>query len=146
MWRVILTDRGSGVSRYSSRSCWNNRVEQFGFCMFQHHQLLIVSTDTVRAGRLSNNLWIPVSLSLSISLSSCPRMSVLSQVLCQVLVVVFTGLGAVVAVWTAKLLARHAWFTYRLSCFSKPHANSWLLGHLGQVGYTHTHTHTHHGW
>lgn len=52
----------------------------------------------------------------------------------QVLYVVAAGFGAVVAVWTAKLLARHAWYTHRLSCFSKPHANSWLLGHLGQVG------------
>ncbi|XP_056286951.1 cytochrome P450 4F3 isoform X1 [Pseudoliparis swirei] len=53
--------------------------------------------------------------------------------LCRVLVVLAAGLGALVSVWTARLLARHAWFTYRLSCFSKPHANSWLLGHLGQM-------------
>ncbi|XP_041822084.1 cytochrome P450 4F3 [Chelmon rostratus] len=63
---------------------------------------------------------------------------VLSQVLswsvvCQVLFLVGTGLGAVIAVWTARLLVRHAWYTHRLSCFSKPHANSWLLGHLGQM-------------
>nr|QQL94723.1 cytochrome P450 4f3-like protein [Lateolabrax maculatus] len=63
---------------------------------------------------------------------------VLSQVLswtglCQVLLVVGKGLGAVVAAWTVKLLVRHAWYTHRLSCFSKPHANSWLLGHLGQM-------------
>lgn len=82
---------------------------------------------------------------LSLSLSFCHRMpllhGVLSQVLswsvvCQVLFLVGTGLGAVIAVWTARLLVRHAWYTHRLSCFSKPHANSWLLGHLGQVGYT----------
>ncbi|XP_044044523.1 cytochrome P450 4F3 isoform X1 [Siniperca chuatsi] len=63
---------------------------------------------------------------------------VLSQVLswtclCQVLFVAIIGLGAVVAGWTARLLVRHAWYTHRLSCFSKPHANSWLLGHLGQM-------------
>ncbi|XP_038575785.1 cytochrome P450 4F3 isoform X1 [Micropterus salmoides] len=71
-----------------------------------------------------------------------PSMSVLqgvfSQVLswtglCQVLFVVSTGLGAVVIGWTVRLLMRHAWYTHRLSCFSKPHANSWLLGHLGQM-------------
>ncbi|KAE8278377.1 Leukotriene-B(4) omega-hydroxylase 2 [Larimichthys crocea] len=60
--------------------------------------------------------------------------SVLSQVLSwtglrQVLFVV----GALVAVWTAKLLVRHAWYAHRLSCFSKPPADSWLLGHLGQM-------------
>ncbi|XP_038575792.1 cytochrome P450 4F3 isoform X2 [Micropterus salmoides] len=53
--------------------------------------------------------------------------------LCQVLFVVSTGLGAVVIGWTVRLLMRHAWYTHRLSCFSKPHANSWLLGHLGQM-------------
>ncbi|XP_030265149.1 cytochrome P450 4F3 [Sparus aurata] len=63
---------------------------------------------------------------------------VLSQVLswrclCQVLFVVGTGLAAVVAAWTARLLVRHAWFMHRLSCFSKPPANSWILGHLGQM-------------
>ncbi|XP_078100124.1 cytochrome P450 4F3 isoform X2 [Sander vitreus] len=63
---------------------------------------------------------------------------VLSQVLswtglCQLMFLACTGLGAVVAVVTVRLLVRHAWFTYRLSCFSKPHANSWLLGHLGQM-------------
>ncbi|XP_037618313.1 cytochrome P450 4F3 [Sebastes umbrosus] len=63
---------------------------------------------------------------------------VLSQVLSwtglwQVLLVVGAGLGAVIAVSTAKLLGRHAWYTYRLSCFSKPPANSWLIGHLGQM-------------
>ncbi|XP_034405952.1 cytochrome P450 4F3 isoform X2 [Cyclopterus lumpus] len=63
--------------------------------------------------------------------------AVLSQVLswtglCRVLVVLGTALGALVSVWTARLLVRHVWFTCRLSCFSKPHADSWLLGHLGQ--------------
>ncbi|KAM6892996.1 cytochrome P450 4F3 [Lycodopsis pacificus] len=53
--------------------------------------------------------------------------------LCRVLLVLGTGLGAVVVAWTARLLVRHAWYTHRLSCFSKPHANSWLLGHLGQM-------------
>ncbi|KAL7369858.1 hypothetical protein ABVT39_010816 [Epinephelus coioides] len=52
--------------------------------------------------------------------------------LCQVLLVACAGLGAVVAVWILRLLARHAWYTHRLSCFRKPHANSWLLGHLGK--------------
>ncbi|XP_070850129.1 cytochrome P450 4F3 [Chaetodon trifascialis] len=53
--------------------------------------------------------------------------------LCQVLFLVGTGLGAVIAGWTARLLVRHVWYTHRLSCFSKPHTNSWLLGHLGQI-------------
>ncbi|XP_075871517.1 cytochrome P450 4F3 [Nelusetta ayraudi] len=51
----------------------------------------------------------------------------------EVLSLVAAGLGAVVAAWTTRLLVRHAWYTYRLSCFSKPHAKSWLLGHLGQM-------------
>lgn len=83
----------------------------------------------------------------------CPRMSLLQGVLCQVLswagvcqvlCVVGTGLAAVVAAWTVRLLVRHAWYTHRLSCFSKPHADYWLIGHLGQVGPTHQgwrHTH-----
>uniref|UniRef100_A0A4W6EYR8 aromatase n=1 Tax=Lates calcarifer TaxID=8187 RepID=A0A4W6EYR8_LATCA len=63
---------------------------------------------------------------------------VLCQVLswagvCQVLCVVGTGLAAVVAAWTVRLLVRHAWYTHRLSCFSKPHADYWLIGHLGQM-------------
>ncbi|XP_068446781.1 cytochrome P450 4F3 [Clinocottus analis] len=53
--------------------------------------------------------------------------------LCWVLVALAAGAGTVVAVWTARLLLRHAWYTTKLSCFSKPHANSWLLGHLGQM-------------
>ncbi|XP_049425828.1 cytochrome P450 4F3 [Epinephelus fuscoguttatus] len=53
--------------------------------------------------------------------------------LCQVLLVACAGLGAVVAVWMLRLLARHAWYTHRLSCFRKPHASSWLLGHLGKM-------------
>ncbi|XP_060888951.1 cytochrome P450 4F3 [Labrus mixtus] len=64
-------------------------------------------------------------------------MSVLAQViwtgLCQVLLVVCAGLGAVVAGLTARLLVRHAWFTHRLSCFSTPPTHSWLVGHLGQI-------------
>uniref|UniRef100_H3DID8 aromatase n=1 Tax=Tetraodon nigroviridis TaxID=99883 RepID=H3DID8_TETNG len=43
------------------------------------------------------------------------------------------GLCALLAFWTAKLLVRHAWYTHRMSCFSRPHARSWLLGHLGQM-------------
>lgn len=79
--------------------------------------------------------------------SFCPSMSllqgVISQVLtwdgfCHFLYVLGTGLVAVVAAWTVKLLVRHAWYTHRLSCFSKPHANSWLIGHLGQVGHVYT--------
>lgn len=53
---------------------------------------------------------------------------------CQLLSALAAGLGALLALWTLKLLVRHAWLTHRLSCFSKPHANSWLFGHLGQVG------------
>uniref|UniRef100_UPI0037E94A42 cytochrome P450 4F3 n=1 Tax=Semicossyphus pulcher TaxID=241346 RepID=UPI0037E94A42 len=64
-------------------------------------------------------------------------MSILSQViftgLCWVLSLVGAGLIAVAAVLTVKLLVRHAWYTHRLSCFSKPPTNSWLLGHLGQM-------------
>uniref|UniRef100_A0A3Q4BEZ1 Uncharacterized protein n=1 Tax=Mola mola TaxID=94237 RepID=A0A3Q4BEZ1_MOLML len=52
--------------------------------------------------------------------------------LCQVLSMAATALGSVVAVWTVKLLVRHAWYTHKMSCFSKPYANSWLLGHLGK--------------
>ncbi|XP_029931350.1 cytochrome P450 4F3, partial [Myripristis murdjan] len=62
----------------------------------------------------------------------------LSQVLswaglCQVLFAIFIGLAGVVAFCTVRLLARHVWYTHRLSCFSKPHADSWLLGHLSQM-------------
>uniref|UniRef100_UPI003AAFBC79 cytochrome P450 4F3 n=1 Tax=Centroberyx gerrardi TaxID=166262 RepID=UPI003AAFBC79 len=62
----------------------------------------------------------------------------LSQVLswnglCQVLFAVIVGLVGAVAVWTVRLLVRHAWYTHRLSCFSKPHTHSWLLGHIGQM-------------
>ncbi|XP_076017973.1 cytochrome P450 4F3 [Genypterus blacodes] len=53
--------------------------------------------------------------------------------LCQALFVVGTALGAVVTLWTVKLLARHAWYTHRLSCFSTPPTHSWLIGHLGQM-------------
>ncbi|XP_034030491.1 cytochrome P450 4F3-like [Thalassophryne amazonica] len=53
--------------------------------------------------------------------------------LCQVLLVVGSTLGAVVGVWTVQLLVRHAWYMYKLSCFNKPRAQSWLLGHLGQM-------------
>lgn len=64
--------------------------------------------------------------------------SVPSQVLswtglCWLLCIVGTGLLAAVAIWTVRLLLRHAWFTHRLSCFSKPQTRSWLLGHLGQM-------------
>ncbi|CAJ1086973.1 cytochrome P450 4F3 [Xyrichtys novacula] len=74
---------------------------------------------------------------MSVTLRFCPRMSVLSQVLwtglCWVPLVVCAGLGIVIAVLTARLLVRHAWYTYRLSCFSRPPTHSWLLGHLGQM-------------
>uniref|UniRef100_A0A7N8WQV7 aromatase n=1 Tax=Mastacembelus armatus TaxID=205130 RepID=A0A7N8WQV7_9TELE len=75
-----------------------------------------------------------------------PKMSVLQGVLhqvlswaalCHILSVVGTGLCTVAVVWMVKLLVRHAWYTHKLSCFSKPHADSWLIGHLGQVGHTH---------
>ncbi|XP_042369093.1 cytochrome P450 4F3 [Plectropomus leopardus] len=63
---------------------------------------------------------------------------VLSQVLCwtglcHVLFVAGAGLGVVVAMWMVRLLVGHIWYTHRLSCFSKPHTKSWLLGHLGQM-------------
>ncbi|XP_057685362.1 cytochrome P450 4F3 isoform X1 [Corythoichthys intestinalis] len=51
----------------------------------------------------------------------------------QVLLVGIVGLVATVTAWTTRLLLQHAWFTRRLSCFSKPHAGSWLIGHLGQM-------------
>ncbi|XP_061683154.1 cytochrome P450 4F3 isoform X2 [Syngnathoides biaculeatus] len=53
--------------------------------------------------------------------------------LCHVLQVAAAVLVALVTLWTTRLLLHHAWFTRRLSCFSKPHADSWLLGHLGQM-------------
>ncbi|XP_053170709.1 cytochrome P450 4F3 [Scomber japonicus] len=64
--------------------------------------------------------------------------SVLSQVLSwislyQILVLISTGLVVLVAAWMAKLLIRHAWYTHKLSCFSKPPVHSWLIGHLGQM-------------
>uniref|UniRef100_A0A669BYS1 Cytochrome P450 family 4 subfamily F member 8 n=1 Tax=Oreochromis niloticus TaxID=8128 RepID=A0A669BYS1_ORENI len=63
--------------------------------------------------------------------------SVLSLVLswtglCSVLYIFSTGLVAVVALWTVRLLLRHTWYSHRLSCFSKPQTRSWLLGHLGK--------------
>ncbi|CAI5638240.1 unnamed protein product [Oreochromis niloticus] len=64
--------------------------------------------------------------------------SVLSLVLswtglCSVLYIFSTGLVAVVALWTVRLLLRHTWYSHRLSCFSKPQTRSWLLGHLGKM-------------
>ncbi|RVE75521.1 hypothetical protein OJAV_G00017720 [Oryzias javanicus] len=44
-----------------------------------------------------------------------------------------SGLLALLVVWTARLLLRHAWYTRRMSGFSRPRARSWLLGHLGQM-------------
>lgn len=60
--------------------------------------------------------------------------SVLSPVLswtclCSLMYIFSTGLVAAVAVLTV----RKVWYSHRLSCFSKPPANSWLLGHLGQI-------------
>uniref|UniRef100_A0A3Q4HAC9 Leukotriene-B(4) omega-hydroxylase 2-like n=2 Tax=Neolamprologus brichardi TaxID=32507 RepID=A0A3Q4HAC9_NEOBR len=60
--------------------------------------------------------------------------SVLSPVLswtclCSLMYIFSTGLVAAVAVLTV----RRVWYSHRLSCFSKPPANSWLLGHLGQI-------------
>lgn len=68
---------------------------------------------------------------------SC-RMSVFHLALswtsiCQLLAVLAAAPVALLTFWTAKLLVRHAWYTHRMACFSKPHAHSWLLGHLGQV-------------
>ncbi|KAM4711419.1 cytochrome P450 4F3 [Anableps anableps] len=64
--------------------------------------------------------------------------SVLSQVfswagLSLLLQLAGTGLLAAVGVWTMRLLARHAWYTHRLSRFNKPQTHSWLIGHLGQM-------------
>uniref|UniRef100_A0A3P9B1W5 Cytochrome P450 family 4 subfamily F member 8 n=2 Tax=Haplochromini TaxID=319058 RepID=A0A3P9B1W5_9CICH len=53
--------------------------------------------------------------------------------LSSVLYIFSTGLFTVVALWTARLLLRHAWYTHKLSCFSKPQTRSWLLGHLGKM-------------
>uniref|UniRef100_A0A669D9C6 Docosahexaenoic acid omega-hydroxylase CYP4F3 n=1 Tax=Oreochromis niloticus TaxID=8128 RepID=A0A669D9C6_ORENI len=50
-----------------------------------------------------------------------------------VLYIFSIGLITVVALWTARLLLRHAWYTHKLSCFSKPQTRSWLLGHLGKM-------------
>ncbi|KAG7236544.1 hypothetical protein INR49_000807 [Caranx melampygus] len=66
------------------------------------------------------------------------RMSLLQGVLSwasiwHVLNMLGTGLAAMVAFFIARLLVRHAWYTHRLSCFSKPPADSWLMGHLGQM-------------
>lgn len=68
---------------------------------------------------------------------SC-RMSVLQLALswtgsCQLLAVLAAAPVALLTFWMAKLLVRHAWYTHRMACFSKPQARSWLLGHLGQV-------------
>uniref|UniRef100_A0A3B3Z9F1 aromatase n=1 Tax=Periophthalmus magnuspinnatus TaxID=409849 RepID=A0A3B3Z9F1_9GOBI len=51
-----------------------------------------------------------------------------------ILFVIGAGLGTMVVIWTANLLMRHAWYSHKLSCFSKPPTHSWLIGHLGQVG------------
>lgn len=53
--------------------------------------------------------------------------------ICQLLALLAAAPVALLTFWTAKLLVRHAWYTHRMACFSKPHAHSWLLGHLGQV-------------
>ncbi|XP_072304950.1 cytochrome P450 4F3 [Eucyclogobius newberryi] len=50
-----------------------------------------------------------------------------------ILAVIGTGLGAIVVIWTVNLLLRHAWYSHKLSCFSKPPSHSWLIGHLGQM-------------
>ncbi|CAL8283740.1 unnamed protein product [Gadus morhua 'NCC'] len=51
----------------------------------------------------------------------------------QVLVIAATALVGVASAWVGRLLLRHAWFRHRLSCFSRPPAHSWLIGHLGQM-------------
>ncbi|XP_033835029.2 cytochrome P450 4F3 [Periophthalmus magnuspinnatus] len=50
-----------------------------------------------------------------------------------ILLVIGAGLGSMVVIWTANLLMRHAWYSHKLSCFSKPPTHSWLIGHLGQM-------------
>lgn len=71
---------------------------------------------------------MPPVTTAAVSLSLLCGMPVL-----QLLAALAAGIGALLAFWTIKLLVRHAWYTYRMSCFSKPRAHSWLLGHLGQV-------------
>uniref|UniRef100_A0A3Q2TJW3 Cytochrome P450, family 4, subfamily F, polypeptide 3 n=1 Tax=Fundulus heteroclitus TaxID=8078 RepID=A0A3Q2TJW3_FUNHE len=53
--------------------------------------------------------------------------------LCLFLRLLATGLAGVLGVWTVRLLARHAWYTRRLSRFNTPPTHSWLIGHLGQM-------------
>ncbi|KAM4538140.1 cytochrome P450 4F3 isoform 1-T1 [Fundulus diaphanus] len=53
--------------------------------------------------------------------------------LCLILRLLATGLAGVLGVWTLRLLARHAWYTRRLSRFNTPRTHSWLIGHLGQM-------------
>uniref|UniRef100_A0A8C6Q3T5 Cytochrome P450, family 4, subfamily F, polypeptide 3 n=1 Tax=Nothobranchius furzeri TaxID=105023 RepID=A0A8C6Q3T5_NOTFU len=65
-------------------------------------------------------------------------MPLLHSVLAQVfswsgICLILQGLVALVVLWTVRLLARHAWYTHKLSCFNKPQTHSWLLGHLGQM-------------
>ncbi|KAJ0062255.1 hypothetical protein NL108_002609 [Boleophthalmus pectinirostris] len=50
-----------------------------------------------------------------------------------ILAVIGAGLGAIAVIWTINLLVRHAWYSHKLSCFSKPPTHSWLIGHLGQM-------------
>ncbi|XP_034533589.1 cytochrome P450 4F3 [Notolabrus celidotus] len=97
--------------------------------MFQHLQLITVVEKV--------ECHITWTLSDNCNPLLSPRMSILSQVLwtglCYVPLVAAAGLGAVIAVLTARLLVRHAWYTHRLSCFSIPPMHSWLVGHLGQM-------------
>lgn len=101
--------------------------------------LLTVSVTAGRAGPVLRPPGHP-ALSSAMPLTQSVLSLFLSWMgLAEVLSVVAAGLGATVAVWTARVLVRHAWYMHRLSCFSKPHAKSWLLGHLGQVGHAHSH-------
>uniref|UniRef100_A0A3Q0RC30 Cytochrome P450 family 4 subfamily F member 8 n=1 Tax=Amphilophus citrinellus TaxID=61819 RepID=A0A3Q0RC30_AMPCI len=80
------------------------------------------------------NFWILISLSaMALLLHSVPSQVFSWTGLCWLLCIVGTGLLAALTIWTVRLLLRHAWFTHRLSCFSKPQTHSWLLGHLGQM-------------
>lgn len=127
MWETIK--RGSGVTRRSCSNCfcWNT-----GEWVEHLLALLTVSRATIRLTFSS--------VSSGMSLLQAVVLLALSWTgLCQLLSLVATVLVAAVALWTVKLLVRHAWYTQRLSCFSKPHADSWLLGHLGKVGPTSRH-------
>ncbi|XP_047433174.1 cytochrome P450 4F3 [Mugil cephalus] len=104
--------------------------------MFHHRHLFTVGTTNCKK-RISAEKPVPLD-TFGICAGMTVLQAILSQVLswsglCNALYVVSGGIITVVAVWTVKLLVRHAWYTHRLSCFSKPPAHSWLVGHLGKM-------------